>query len=139
MSVYLHDIPLPEALARLESALRDADLWRVLDLETIPLDENALGRTLAEPVWAKTSEFKGADAVTAASIDLGHHVYTWDLKDLSGTTVKPGEYKILVEVSFGPSMQYQRAEAMLTIEKVDSRVLVQEGNLIHYLEVQYLR
>ena len=55
MSVYLHDIPLPEALARLESALRDADLWRVLEVETIPLDENALGRTLAEPVWAKTS------------------------------------------------------------------------------------
>ena len=55
MSVYLHDIPLPEALARLESALRDADLWRVLDVETTSLDENALGRTLAEPVWAKTS------------------------------------------------------------------------------------
>lgn len=55
MSVYLHDIPLPEALARLQSALRDADLWRVLDVETIPLDENSLGRTLAEPVWAKTS------------------------------------------------------------------------------------
>jgi len=55
MSVYLHDIPLPEALARLESALRDADLWRVLGAEAIQLDENALGRTLAEPVWAKTS------------------------------------------------------------------------------------
>lgn len=55
MSVYLHDIPLPEALARLESALRVANLWRVLDVETIPLDENALERTLAEPVWAKTS------------------------------------------------------------------------------------
>ncbi len=55
MSVYLHDIPLHEALARLESALRDADLWRVLDVETIHLDENALARTLAEPVWAKTS------------------------------------------------------------------------------------
>ena len=55
MSVYLHDIPLPEAQSRLESALRDADLWRVLEVETIPLDENALGRTLAEPVWAKTS------------------------------------------------------------------------------------
>ena len=55
MSVYLHDIPLPQAQARLESALREADLWRVLGAETIPLDENALGRTLAEPVWAKTS------------------------------------------------------------------------------------
>jgi putative molybdopterin biosynthesis protein len=55
MSVYLHDIPLSQAQARLESALRDADLWRVLGAETIPLDENALGRTLAEPVWAVTS------------------------------------------------------------------------------------
>jgi len=55
MSVYLHDIPLPDARARLESALREAGLWRVLNSETIPLDENALGRTLSDPVWAKTS------------------------------------------------------------------------------------
>ena len=55
MSVYLHDIPLSEAQSRLESALRDANLWRVLGVETIILDENALGRTLAGPVWAKTS------------------------------------------------------------------------------------
>ena len=51
MSVYLHDIPLSQAQSRLESALRDADLWRVLGAETIQLDENALGRTLAKPVW----------------------------------------------------------------------------------------
>ena len=55
MSVYLHDIPLSQAQSRLESALRDADLWRMLGVETIPLDENALGRTLAGPIWAKTS------------------------------------------------------------------------------------
>jgi putative molybdopterin biosynthesis protein len=55
MSVYLHDIPLGEAKARFEAALKDADLWRVLGVETIPLDENALGRVLAEPVIAKIS------------------------------------------------------------------------------------
>jgi len=55
MSVYLHDIPLPEAQARLKQALQDADLWRVLEMETIPLDENALGRVTAEPIWAKIS------------------------------------------------------------------------------------
>ena len=55
MSVYLHDIPLSEARARLQSALHEAGLWGVLTAETIPLDENALERTLAEPVWAKTS------------------------------------------------------------------------------------
>jgi putative molybdopterin biosynthesis protein len=55
MSVYLHDIPLPEAQARLKQALLEVDLWRVLGVETIPLDENALGRVTAQPVWAKIS------------------------------------------------------------------------------------
>jgi putative molybdopterin biosynthesis protein len=55
MSVYLHDIPLPEAISRYRSVLEDADLWRVLAVEAIPLNENCLGRTLAEPIWAKTS------------------------------------------------------------------------------------
>lgn len=55
MSVYLHDIPLSQAQARLKQALQDSDLWRVLGSETVPLDENALGRVTAEPVWAKTS------------------------------------------------------------------------------------
>jgi len=55
MSVYLHDIPLSQAQARLKQALQESDLWRVLGSETIPLDENALGRVTSEPVWAKTS------------------------------------------------------------------------------------
>ena len=55
MSVYLHDIPLTEAQTRLRQALEVADLWRVLGMETIPLDENALGRVTAGPIWAKIS------------------------------------------------------------------------------------
>ena len=55
MSVYLHDIPLPEALARLESALADAGLSGSLGVEEIALDENALGRVLAQAVFAKIS------------------------------------------------------------------------------------
>lgn len=55
MSVYLHDIPLPEAQARLRRALQNAGLWRVLGAETIPLDEHALGRVTSEPIWAKIS------------------------------------------------------------------------------------
>jgi putative molybdopterin biosynthesis protein len=55
MSVYLHDIPLPEAQARLKQALQDADLWRILGAESIPLDEHALGRVTAESIWAKLS------------------------------------------------------------------------------------
>lgn len=55
MSIYLHDIPLSEAQARLDSALRKAGMWGVLGEEEIPLDENALGRVLARAVWAKLS------------------------------------------------------------------------------------
>jgi putative molybdopterin biosynthesis protein len=51
----LHDIPLDQAQARLRDALQEADLWRVLGVESIPLDENALGRVTAEPIWAKIS------------------------------------------------------------------------------------
>lgn len=69
MSVYLHDIPLPEAKKRLETALREADLWRVLDAEVIPLDENALGRVLAEAVWAlKSSPHYHASAMDGFAV-----------------------------------------------------------------------
>jgi putative molybdopterin biosynthesis protein len=53
--MYLEDIPLPEALSRLDMALKDANLEGVLGSEKIPLDLSALGRILAEPVWAKLS------------------------------------------------------------------------------------
>lgn len=55
MSVYLHDIPLEQAKNRFVQALQEAGLWGLLGVEEIPLDEQALGRTLAEPVWAKIS------------------------------------------------------------------------------------
>ena len=55
MSVYLHDIPLPQAQAQLREALQNANLWRVLGTEIIPLNEEALGRVTAEPIWAKIS------------------------------------------------------------------------------------
>jgi putative molybdopterin biosynthesis protein len=55
MGIYLSDIPLPEAKARFQSALISAGLWRTLGVEEIPLDESALGRVLAEPIWAGLS------------------------------------------------------------------------------------
>jgi putative molybdopterin biosynthesis protein len=55
MSVYLHDIPLPEAQARFRQAIQAAGFWRVLGMESIPLDENSLGRVTAEPIWARIS------------------------------------------------------------------------------------
>jgi hypothetical protein len=90
------------------------------------------------PVWAKSSEFADVDAITGASIDLGHHVYIWDLSDYTGKKVGSGEYKIFVEVSYWPSMQYQRVEAPIVVGNGASRKVVEEGNIIPYLEVRYL-
>ena len=55
MTVYLHDIPLETAQERLQSALEAGGLWQRIGEETIPLDEHALGRVTAAPVWALLS------------------------------------------------------------------------------------
>ncbi len=55
MSIYLHDIPLPEAQARLQQALEAVGQWGLLGVEEVVLDETAAGRVLAEAVWAKIS------------------------------------------------------------------------------------
>jgi putative molybdopterin biosynthesis protein len=55
MSIYLHDIPLEQAQERMRQALEEAGRWQTLGSEEIPLDENALGRVTAAPVWARLS------------------------------------------------------------------------------------
>jgi putative molybdopterin biosynthesis protein len=55
MPVYLKDIPLSEAQACLEQALEKAGLSGILEVEEILLDENAIGRVLAQAVWARLS------------------------------------------------------------------------------------
>ncbi len=51
---YLHDIPLDEAKRRFDQAL-EATAWRRLGMEEIELNEQAIGRVTAAPVWAKIS------------------------------------------------------------------------------------
>jgi putative molybdopterin biosynthesis protein len=54
-SVYLNDIPLEQALNVFYAALEKAHLWRRLEDVTIKLNENAAGRVLSAPIWAKIS------------------------------------------------------------------------------------
>jgi putative molybdopterin biosynthesis protein len=79
-SVYLHDIPLDQAQARLEKALREAGLWGVLGVEEISLHESAIGRVLAEPVWAKISSphyhASAMDGFAVRSADTGEALQT---------------------------------------------------------------
>jgi putative molybdopterin biosynthesis protein len=52
--IYLQEIPIDEALGRMNEALREAGLWRPLPGETVAVPE-AVGRVLAEAVYARTS------------------------------------------------------------------------------------
>jgi tetratricopeptide (TPR) repeat protein len=89
------------------------------------------------PEWAESSEFADVDGVTGASIDVGHHIYVWDLKNNSGEKVGTGEYVIKVEVHYWPSTQYQLASATLKIGEKEEQEVIEEGNLIPYLEIRY--
>jgi putative molybdopterin biosynthesis protein len=55
MSVYLNDIPLEDARDCFAKAVREGYQWGILGVEDIPIDEKAVGRILAEPVWAQIS------------------------------------------------------------------------------------
>lgn len=55
MTIYLHDIPLPQARSILEEALQANGKGGVLGIEQIAVDEQALGRVLAKPIWANIS------------------------------------------------------------------------------------
>ena len=55
MTIYLHDIPLPQARSILDEALQANGRRGLLGIEQIALDEHALGRVLAKPIWATIS------------------------------------------------------------------------------------
>jgi len=88
--------------------------------------------------WAKASKFEDADVVTGASIDVGHHVYSWDLTDHHNKKVASGDYLVKAEIAFWPSMQYQAISAQVSLGQRDSRCLVEEGNLVPYFEAKYV-
>lgn len=130
MSIYLHDIPLPEAKATFQRALQEAGLWRVLGTETIHLDENLLGRVLATPVWAKiSSPHYHASAMDGFAVCADETIaaqpsspITLSLVVDSSTPVsKHAEY-----VDTGDPLP-DWADAVIPIEKVDS--LDDSGNI----------
>lgn len=114
MSIYLHDIPLPEAKARLFGTLQTVGLDGLLGVEDIPLDENALGRVLAAPVWAKIS----SPHYHAAAMD-GFAVHAADTE--GAMTTSP------ISLNYGPQAEYvdtgdglpQWADAVIPIENVE--------------------
>jgi tetratricopeptide (TPR) repeat protein len=118
--------------------VEDMDEHHVATIYVSGFAGNVKGKQVTLPVWAAVSNFEGCDAVTSASIDVGHHIYTWNCTDVGGKRVPPGTYKVKVEVSFWPSMLYQTAEAVVEIGTSGDMVTVEEGVYIPYLHVTFL-
>jgi len=87
--------------------------------------------------WGESSKFVDTDAITSASIDVGHHIYLWELKDHTEKSVKSGEYIVKVEVSSWPSMKYQLASVPIEIGGKERKSMLKEGNVIPFLEATY--
>ena len=130
MSVYLHDIPLSQAQSRLREALQAAGLWQVLGTEIIPLDENALGRITAEPVWAEISS-------------PHYHASAMDGFALRAVSTNGAIPSAPVTLFIGPEAQYvdtgdplpEWANAVIPIENVES--LDENGGITSVIRQPY--
>jgi tetratricopeptide (TPR) repeat protein len=90
------------------------------------------------PHWALSSEYRGCDAVTGASIDLGQHIYTWDMKDLEGKPVQLDSCAIKVEAAWWPSMKAEIASVRLALRRDGAVARAAPAGLIPYIQAQYL-
>ncbi len=100
---------------------------------------NVKGKQVVLPKWATASDFKGLDTVTAASIDLGEHIYIWNLKDYQGKDVKKGNYLVHVEVSHWPSMEYQTEMMTVKVGGKNNKTIGKAGDCLSICEAQYLK
>jgi len=112
---YLDDIPRSEAQDRLRSALVAANLWGVLGVERIALDENCRGRVTASPIWARRS----SPHFHSAAMD-GFAVVASDSVDATPASpvtisVEPSESKRAQYVDTGDPMP-QWADAVIPLE-----------------------
>jgi putative molybdopterin biosynthesis protein len=114
MTIYLHDIPLPQAKAVLEEALKANGRFNILGSEQIPLNEAALGRVLAAPVWAKIS----SPHYHASAMD-GYAVRSADTIDAS--LALPLDLKIGIQASYLDTgdLLPEWSDAVIPVENVE--------------------
>ena len=126
MSVYLHDIPLGEAIESFNSALQESGLMKVLGRETLPMNENLLGRVLAEPIWAKiSSPHYHSSAMDGFAVKAEETSNAQPSKPITFSTGETKNYST-VYVDTGDPLPSE-FDAVIPVENVES--LDAEGNI----------
>ncbi len=87
--------------------------------------------------WAQSSDFADADAITSASIDTGHHIYSWDLRDYEGKPAEKGDYIAKIEVFYWPAMKYQAVDIPFTLGNERKDCIVEKGRLVPWAMLSY--
>ena len=127
--MYLEDIPLPDAISRLDLALNEANLGGVLGQEKLTLDKQVLGRTLAEPVWAKIS----SPHYHASAMD-GFAVRAADLDSL------PATLKVVMDIPAGATPEgVLGAVPLVEAEAVERVRVVVELSLVAEVPLSLVR
>ncbi|MBN1894631.1 DUF2271 domain-containing protein [bacterium] len=90
------------------------------------------------PEFAERAKFE-TDGTTSASIDWGTHTYFWALDGRDGKRVKAGNYRIVLEISWWPAMQYALAEADIQVGSKSAEVRVEKSPLMPRMRVKYIR
>lgn len=89
------------------------------------------------PSWAKSSRFQDADLVTGASIDIGHHLYQWDLQDYANKTVTAGEYKLFFEICHWPHVNYEYFAIPFILNSENFEIINSDNELIPQIRLRY--
>ncbi|MFC1898086.1 DUF2271 domain-containing protein [Candidatus Cloacimonadota bacterium] len=89
------------------------------------------------PKWAESSEFEDADIITSASVDIGHHLFVWQLDDIAGKMVKKGDYKVQLEICHWPHVIYEHSEIPLTIGSKKQIITNTENEMIPQIRLTY--
>ena len=135
MSIYLSDVPLNKAKEVFKNRIKELGLWKVLRNEIISVDEDALSRVLAEPVYAKFP----SPGYNSAAMD-GFAVFA---KDAEGaTTANPIQLKYginTVYVDTGDPLPNE-FDAVIPIENVElidlNGDILNEGRSPHRIQIR---
>jgi tetratricopeptide (TPR) repeat protein len=95
------------------------------------------GKQTTLPKWAESSEFKDADVVTGASVDIGHHLFVWQLDDIDGKLLEKGAYKVHLEICHWPHVIYEHSEIPITIGSKKQIIKNNENEMIPQIRLTY--
>lgn len=122
MTVYLHDVPLPQAKAVLDEALIRAGLSGVLREAEIELTEVALGRVITRPIWAKISSphyhASAMDGFAVSHVDTAGATQTKPLQIKMGTKAKYLDTGDILPEGFNAVIPIEEVEPLDTHGKI---------------------